>query len=76
MEVANSTLPLPKESVDYLFQRFDISTKGGAHEGLGTYIIAKTTKQYDGMLRYTYEEPMLSIKIKVPIVVEKKQIEG
>ncbi len=65
-----------KETVDYLFQRFDISTKEGSHEGLGTYIITKTTEQYGGALRYTYEEPMLPIKIKVPIVVEKKHIGG
>jgi len=76
LEVTNSTPALPKEIVDYLFQCFDISTKGGSHEGLGTYIIAKTTEQYGGTLRYTYEEPMFSIKIKVPIVVEKKHIGG
>lgn len=76
LEVTNSTLALPKETVDYLFQRFDISTKNSSREGLGTYIIAKTTEKYGGTLRYTYEKPMLSIKIKVPVVVERKHIGG
>ena len=66
LELTNNTLPLPNELSDYLFSRFEHTTKTGQHEGLGTFIIASMVKQYHGDLSYKYMGNELSVKIKLP----------
>ncbi|WP_110111606.1 GHKL domain-containing protein [Bacillus sp. CGMCC 1.16541] len=68
MEVINSTPPLSHERQEHLFSQFQITEKGGHHEGLGTWIIKETVNNYRGHLDYAYKPPYLGIKIKVPIV--------
>ncbi|UOY91636.1 GHKL domain-containing protein [Ectobacillus sp. JY-23] len=67
VEVVNSTLPLPKEKADGLFQHVGVSSKEG-HDGLGTYIIADTVSRYGGNLSYKYEKEKLAVKVKLPII--------
>ncbi|MDG4658435.1 GHKL domain-containing protein [Ectobacillus antri] len=67
VEVVNSTLPLPKEQADGLFQYFGVSSKEG-HEGVGTYIIANTVSRYGGNISYKYEQAKPAIKVKLPII--------
>ncbi|GAA0321635.1 two-component system sensor histidine kinase NatK [Bacillus carboniphilus] len=72
LEIKNSTLPLDKEILDHLFERFDLTSKHKGHEGLGTYIIANLVKQYHGNLSFKYASNELLIKIKFPLIVEEK----
>lgn len=73
LELKNSTLPLPNELSDHLFNEFEYSTKTGHHEGLGTFIIASLVKQYHGDLSYKYMGNELSVKIKLPIITNREE---
>ncbi|MFS0655414.1 sensor histidine kinase [Bacillus sp. 179-C3.3 HS] len=63
----NSTKGMEKHVLDHLFQTYGRSTKGGDHQGMGTYIIHKLVEQAEGTLDFTYRSPNLRIIFKIPI---------
>lgn len=73
LTISNTTLPIASNRLDSLFKTFQPSEKGGEHEGLGTFIIADIVARHRGKLSFTYEPPLLTIKIKLPIVVKEHQ---
>lgn len=68
LEAKNHTKALSEETLSHLYKKFRISSKGNEHEGLGTYVIASLVQSYKGVLSYTYDAPIFSLKIKIPIV--------
>ncbi|MEC2112836.1 GHKL domain-containing protein [Bacillus stercoris] len=62
----NSTPGMDPTVLDTLYQSFGRSTKGGAHEGMGTYIIQKLVKSAFGRLDFTYRHPVFRLEIKIP----------
>ena len=65
LQCTNSTLPLPNNIADGLFERAGLTTKDG-HDGLGTTIIADIVKRGNGHLDFTYEKEMFTLKLKFP----------
>lgn len=65
LQCTNSTLPLPNQITDALFEREGLTTKNG-HGGLGTMIIADIVKQCNGHLDYIYEKETFTLKLKFP----------
>ncbi|WP_342491334.1 GHKL domain-containing protein [Bacillus sp. FSL R5-0422] len=63
----NSTKGMEKHVLDHLFRNFGRSTKGGDHQGMGTYIIHQLVKKADGTLDFTYRSPYLRLVIKIPL---------
>ncbi|MGN7041981.1 sensor histidine kinase, partial [Bacillus safensis] len=45
------------------------STKGGDHQGMGTYIIQQLVEKADGTLDFTYRSPNLRLVIKIPLTM-------
>lgn len=74
LEAKNHTKSLSDETLSRLYKQFFFSTKENEHEGLGTYVIASLVESYNGLLSYTYDAPIFSLKIKVPIVQNGKDI--
>lgn len=62
----NSTPGMDPKVLDTLYQSFGRSTKSGAHEGMGTYIIQKLVKSAFGRLDFTYRAPVFRLEIKIP----------
>lgn len=71
LEIINTTSSFAKQQQDSLFSKFELTDKGGNHEGLGTWIIKQLVEEYNGVIGYIYTAPLLSIKIKLPIVVKE-----
>jgi len=70
LEIRNHAHFYNPKILDSLFQTFEVSTKDPSqHEGIGTYIISNLVKNYHGKLTYSYKKPILSIKIKIPIII-------
>ncbi|MGE7674765.1 sensor histidine kinase [Lysinibacillus sp. NPDC094403] len=67
MTCKNSTVPLPTNVVDSLFDRSGLTTKL-EHEGLGTMIIKDIVKKYNGFLDFTYKDEEFTLKLKFPAV--------
>nr|WP_237697832.1 GHKL domain-containing protein [Bacillus australimaris] len=65
----NSTKGMEKHVLDHLFKTFGRSTKGGDHQGMGTYIIHQLVEKADGTLDFTYRSPNLRIVIKIPLTM-------
>ncbi|MDM5247606.1 GHKL domain-containing protein [Lysinibacillus sp. G4S2] len=65
MTCKNSTIPLPANVVDSLFDRSGLTTKQ-KHEGLGTTIIKDIVQKYNGFLDFTYKDEEFSLKLKFP----------
>lgn len=65
----NSTKGMETHVLDHLFQTFGRSTKGGDHQGMGTYIIHQLVEKADGTLDFTYRSPNLRLMIKIPITM-------
>jgi len=65
LQCTNSTLPLPNQIADGLFEREGLTTKDG-HDGLGTTIIADVVKQCNGHLDFTYDKETFALKLKFP----------
>lgn len=63
----NSTIPLPKEVADPLFQTTGITTKS-KHDGLGTSIIRTIVKQHQGYFDFTAEKEMFTLICKFPSI--------
>ncbi|MCL1694404.1 MULTISPECIES: GHKL domain-containing protein [unclassified Lysinibacillus] len=63
----NSTIPLPTNIVDSLFDRSGLTTKQ-EHEGLGTTIIKDIVQKYNGFLDFTYKDEEFTLKLKFPAV--------
>ena len=64
----NSSLPIPTEILDQLFQTYGKTTKGNSHEGLGTKLIHDVVNQYQGYLDFVYKEKEFTVKIKIPAI--------
>ncbi|MCO4852108.1 sensor histidine kinase [Bacillus vallismortis] len=62
----NSTPGMDQKVLDTLYQSFGRSTKSGAHDGMGTYIIQKLVKSASGKLDFTYRHPVFRLEIKIP----------
>lgn len=65
----NSTKGMEKHVLDHLFKTFGRSTKGGDHQGMGTYIIQQLVEKADGTLDFTYRSPNLRLVIKIPLTM-------
>ncbi|MEH7650420.1 sensor histidine kinase [Bacillus safensis] len=65
----NSTKGMEKHVLDHLFKTFGRSTKGGDHQGIGTYIIHQLVEKADGTLDFTYRSPNLRLIIKIPLTM-------
>lgn len=65
----NSTKGMEKHVLDHLFKTFGRSTKGGDHQGMGTYIIHQLVEKADGTLDFTYRSPNLRLVIKIPLTM-------
>ncbi|MDV3451314.1 GHKL domain-containing protein [Bacillus safensis] len=65
----NSTKGMKKHVLDHLFKTFGRSTKGGDHQGMGTYIIQQLVEKADGTLDFTYRSPNLRLVIKIPLTM-------
>ncbi|KJF47215.1 MULTISPECIES: sensor histidine kinase [Bacillus] len=65
----NSTKGMEKHVLDHLFKTFGRSTKGGDHQGMGTYIIHQLVEKADGTLDFTYRSPNLRLMIKIPLTM-------
>ncbi|WP_166805777.1 sensor histidine kinase [Jeotgalibacillus sp. R-1-5s-1] len=64
----NQSLPIPTDVLDNLYVKSGITTKSGAHEGLGTKIIKETVALHSGHLDFTYKNEEFTVKIKVPAI--------
>nr|WP_275695664.1 GHKL domain-containing protein [Fredinandcohnia sp. SECRCQ15] len=71
LEISNHAQFEDTKVLDNLFGKYDISSKSGNHEGLGTFIIANLVKKYNGKLTYQYRASVLTIRIKLPIIVKE-----
>ncbi|WP_159887283.1 sensor histidine kinase [Paenibacillus puerhi] len=79
LEVRNSTLPLPGDMLDSLFQRPVASTKqagNASRRGIGTYVVADTVRRHRGHLDFVYESGMMTIKVKLPVLAEEAELPG
>lgn len=63
----NNTVPLPRDIVDSLYGRSEITTKQG-HDGLGTTIIKDVVQKYKGFLDFTYKDEIFTLKLKFPAI--------
>lgn len=72
VEVSNTSLPIPGNILDRLYRRSGLTTKGGNHEGLGTYTIGKLVRQYKGKLDYQWDASEFYVKIKLPIIKDAR----
>ncbi|MGE6631928.1 sensor histidine kinase [Bacillus sp. NPDC077027] len=63
----NSTKGMELHILDNLFQTFGHSTKGGDHQGMGTYILQQLIKKSNGTLDFTYRTPMFKLELKIPM---------
>lgn len=74
LEIRNSTLPISGEVLDRLFKTPVTPGKGDGgsswRHGIGAYVVAETVKKHNGYLDFTYQPPILSVKIKIPVVKE------
>lgn len=70
LQVKNSAFFEDKHILDGLFERFEVSSKAGEHQGLGTYIISSLVKSHNGRLSYQFQNDELVVKIKLPIIAE------
>lgn len=68
-EVSNHAHFNDPKVLDHLFDKYEITSKSGNHEGLGTFVIANVVKKYNGKLTFRYKDSILSIRIKFPIIV-------
>lgn len=64
----NNSLPIPTEILDELYRSYGKTTKGGAHQGLGTKIIHDTVNACQGFLDFTYKNQEFTVKIKIPAI--------
>ncbi|CAG9606925.1 sensor histidine kinase [Pseudoneobacillus rhizosphaerae] len=64
----NNSLPIPVKIVDELFSSYGKTTKGGAHEGLGTKIIKDIVEEHQGFLDFVHKGEEFEVKIKVPAI--------
>ncbi|WP_052330119.1 GHKL domain-containing protein [Thermicanus aegyptius] len=74
LEIRNSTLPISGEVLDRLFKTPVTPGQGDGgsswRHGIGAYVVAETVKKQNGYLDFTYQPPILSVKIKIPVVKE------
>ncbi|QGG51140.1 GHKL domain-containing protein [Lysinibacillus pakistanensis] len=63
----NNTVPLPRDIVDSLFGRSEITTKQG-HDGFGTTIIKDVVQKYKGFLDFIYKDEIFTLKLKFPAI--------
>lgn len=68
LEITNSTALIPDHIIDHLFKKYNLTTKNGDHEGLGTYIIKEIVTRYEGQIDYTYEANQMKITVTFPNV--------
>ncbi|MDQ0230383.1 sensor histidine kinase [Metabacillus malikii] len=68
LEVKNSAYIDDKGLLDNLFTKFEVSSKGGHHQGLGTYIISNIVKSHNGRITYQFLNNELSIRVKLPLI--------
>nr|WP_234410408.1 GHKL domain-containing protein [Caldalkalibacillus mannanilyticus] len=61
----NNSLPIPSPILDGLFQTYGKSTKGEAHEGLGTKIIKDIVEEHQGFLDFVHKDEEFEVKIKI-----------
>jgi LytT family two-component system sensor histidine kinase NatK len=71
-QIKNSAFFEDKHILDELFEKFEVSSKSGEHQGIGTYIISSVVKSHNGRLAYQFKNDELTIKIKLPIIDEQK----
>lgn len=64
----NDSLPIPTPILDELFTSYGKTTKGGAHEGLGTKIIKDIVEKYHGFLDFVHKKEEFEVKIKIPAI--------
>jgi LytT family two-component system sensor histidine kinase NatK len=70
LKIKNSAFFEDRQILDGLFERFEVSSKAGEHQGLGTYIISSLVKSHNGRLSYQFQNDELVVKIKLPIIAE------
>ena len=68
IELSNTSTPVPAYLLDKLYTTGGASTKGGSHEGLGTYTIGQIVRSNKGKLDYKWDAPEFYVKIKLPII--------
>lgn len=64
----NSTLPVPTNIADQLFEASGLTTKDG-HSGLGTSIIAHIVQQHSGFLDFTAHKGTFTLTCKLPHIM-------
>jgi LytT family two-component system sensor histidine kinase NatK len=69
LEMKNSAFFEDRAILDTLFDQFETSSKGGNHQGLGTFIISSLIRSHNGRLSYRFQHDELTIKIKLPLIV-------
>ncbi|OZI11404.1 hypothetical protein CEW92_11630 [Bacillaceae bacterium SAS-127] len=62
----NHTIPLANETIERIYTKRAISTKGGSHEGLGTQQIQRIVTQASGNLDFIAKGEQFTLKIKIP----------
>jgi two-component system, LytTR family, sensor histidine kinase NatK len=68
LQCKNNSLRIPAKIVDELFRSYGMTTKGGAHEGLGTKIIKDIVEEHQGFLDFVHKDEEFEVKIKVPAI--------
>lgn len=71
LELSNTSPRIPAHVLDKMFAQSGQTTKKGAHEGLGTYIIGKLVHTHHGSLDYSWDTPLFTVKIKLPFIEKK-----
>jgi LytT family two-component system sensor histidine kinase NatK len=73
LQIENSAFFKNRHILDSLFEKFEITSKHGEHQGLGTYIISSLVKSHHGILTYQFQNDELKIIIKLPIIAERNK---
>lgn len=68
LTVKNTTMPLPVNIVDRLFEVDGLTTKGEEHDGLGTKIAKDIVHKHGGYLDFVHKDEQFTVKIKIPAV--------
>lgn len=68
LDLQNTSKRPPDHILDHLFEKFGITTKGGHHEGLGTYIIADIIERYGGSIDHIYDDGKMTVRIHLPVL--------
>lgn len=71
----NDSVPLADDILDRLYTSRAKSTKGGNHEGLGTWQIKQIVKSHDGTLDFSLIDNQYTLKIKIP-AIQKHILKG